>query len=128
LTDRFIVPKKQGNACRGKEMAGTRWTGKDIHSIPRNGRGISTKLWFITLQAREDPTCKFTSLTHILTVDFLKECFWELKKYNASDIDGVTVGEHAENLYENIADLVARLKAKQPTSNPRAITAIEGGL
>jgi hypothetical protein len=38
------------------------------------------------------------------------------------------VGEHAENLYENIADLVARLKAKQPTSNPRAITAIEGGL
>ena len=33
----------------------------------------------IALKAREDPECKFTSLMHLLTEDFLKECFRELK-------------------------------------------------
>ena len=33
---------------------------------------VSTKLAVITLRAREDPKCKFTSLAHLLTADFLK--------------------------------------------------------
>jgi hypothetical protein len=36
------------------------------------------------------PTCMFTSLAHVLTADFLKECFWELKRDKAPGIDGVT--------------------------------------
>jgi hypothetical protein len=34
----------------------------------------------IALKAKEDPKCKFTSLVHLLTEDFLKECFRELKR------------------------------------------------
>ena len=53
-----------------------------------------TKLEALTLRAREDPKCKFTSLVHLLSEDFLKECFWELKGDKASGIDGVTVQEY----------------------------------
>jgi RNA-directed DNA polymerase len=117
-SDQFIVPEKQGNACRGKGLAGARWTGRDTPSIPRDGQEVSTKLWSITLRAREDPTCKFTSLAHLLTADFLKECFRELKKDKAPGIDGVTWRRYEENLDENIEDLVARLIAKQYRPQP----------
>ena len=62
---------------------------------------MSTKLLFITQRARENPK----------TEDFLKECFWELKRDKASGVDGVTVKEYEANLEENIKDLVARMKA-----------------
>ena len=117
-SDQFIVPEKQGNACRGKGLAGARWTGRDTPSIPRDGREVSTKLWSITLRAREDPTCKFTSLAHLLTADFLKDCFRELKKDKAPGIDGVTWRKYEENLDENIEDLVTRLIAKQYRPQP----------
>ena len=79
---------------------------------------MSTKLWFITLRAREDPACTFTSLAHLLTADFLKECFWELKRGKAPGIDGVTWSEYEANVDENITDLVARLKARQYRPQP----------
>jgi RNA-directed DNA polymerase len=79
---------------------------------------LSTKLLSITLRAREDPKCMFTSLAHLLTEDFLKECFWELKRDKAPGIDEVTVEEYGEHLDENIEDLVVRLKAKQYRPRP----------
>ncbi|MFZ2070068.1 MAG: hypothetical protein WAV32_00355 [Halobacteriota archaeon] len=88
LTDQLIVPVMRGNARGGKGLAGARWTGRDTPSIPRDGRGVSTKLWFITQGAREDPACKFTSLAHLLTADFLKECFRELKKEVKQQLKG----------------------------------------
>ena len=72
----------------------------------------------IASKAKEDSKCKFTSLAHLLTVDFLKECFRELKSGKSPGIDGVTVGKYAKALDENIADLVARLKAKQYKPQP----------
>jgi RNA-directed DNA polymerase len=72
----------------------------------------------IALKAKEDPNCKFTSLTHLLAEDFLKECFRELKKNKSPGIDGITVNEYEEQLDENIADLVVRLKAKQYKPKP----------
>ena len=75
-------------------------------------------LMALAIRARGAPTCKFTSLAHLLTEDFLKECFRELKRGKSPGIDGVTVGEYAKALDENIADLVARLKAKQYKPQP----------
>ena len=117
-SDQLIVPKKQGNACGGKGLAGVRCGDRDTPSTPRGGRGVSTKLLSITLRAREDPKCKFTSLAHLLTEDFLKECFWELKGDKAPGIDGVKVEEYGEHLDENIEDLVVMLKAKQYRPRP----------
>jgi RNA-directed DNA polymerase len=75
-------------------------------------------LMAIALRVKGDPKCKFTSLAHLLTEDFLKECFRELKRGKSPGIDGVTVGEYAKKLDTNIADLVARLKAKQYKPQP----------
>jgi hypothetical protein len=65
----------------------------DICRTHRTGGQMVTKLESLTLRAREDPKCKFTSLAHLLSEDFLKECFWGLKRDKVSGIDGVTVGE-----------------------------------
>lgn len=111
-SDQFIVPRKQGNACGGKELAGVRCYDRETLPIPRDEQGVSTKLASITLRAREDPECKFTSLAHLLSEDFLKECFRELKRNKAPGIDGVTAREYEENLDDNIEDLVGRLRAK----------------
>jgi retron-type reverse transcriptase len=117
-SDQLIVPKKQGNACGGKGRAGVRCVDRDTPSTLRGGRGVSTKLSAITLRAREDPKCKFTSLAHLLTEDFLKECFRELKRDKAPGVDGVTAREYEEHLDENLSDLTARLKAKRYKPRP----------
>jgi len=41
-SDQPIVPGKQGNACRGKELAGARWTDGEPPTIPRDGHEVST--------------------------------------------------------------------------------------
>jgi len=71
---------------------------------------MSTKLLSITQRARENPKYRFTRLVDLLTEDFLKECFWELKRDKASGVDGVTVKEYEVNLEENIRDVVVRMK------------------
>ncbi|MEA1964539.1 MAG: group II intron reverse transcriptase/maturase [Candidatus Aerophobetes bacterium] len=84
--------------------------GRDTSSALRGGAKMRTKLPSITRRAREDPQLEFTSLTHLLTVDFLRECFWDLKRDKAPGVDGITVKEYEANLEENIKDLVTRLK------------------
>jgi len=117
-SDQPILPKKQGNACEGKGLAGMRWDGRDTSSTLRGGQGMSTKLSSLTLRARESPKCKFTSLAHLLTEDFLRECFLELKRGKAPGIDGVTVKQYEAQSEENLEDLVARLKAKRYRPQP----------
>ena len=79
---------------------------------------MSTKLASITQRAKGNPKCKFTSLTHILTEDFLMECYMELKRDKAPGIDGVEVLEYGEKLKENLKDLVGRMKAKRYRVKP----------
>jgi len=117
-SDQPIVPKKQGNACGGKGLAGMRWGDRDTSATLRGGQRMSTKLSCLTLRARENPKCKFTSLAHLLTEDFLKECLRELKRDKAPGIDGVTVKQYEVHLEENIKDLVVRLKAKRYRPQP----------
>ena|GEM_PF-6799023 len=62
---------------------------RDTSARLRTGERMTTKLASLTLRARENPKSKFISLAHLLTEDFLKECFWELKRDKASGIDGV---------------------------------------
>jgi group II intron reverse transcriptase/maturase len=48
---------------------------------------------------------------HFLTVDFLWDCFLELKRDKAPGVDGVTVREYEVNLEKHLFDLVARLRS-----------------
>jgi group II intron reverse transcriptase/maturase len=55
---------------------------------------------------------KFTSLAHLLDVEFLRECYRSLGKEKACGIDGVSWQDYGKHLDENLIRLVERLKAK----------------
>jgi len=117
-SDRSIVVEKQGNACGAKGLAVMDREGRDTSSTHRGGPRKSTKLYSLSVRARGNPPERFTSLVHYLTVDFLRECFRELRKNRASGVDGVTVEEYEVRLEENLKDLVGKLKAKRYKPQP----------
>ena len=92
--------------------------GRDTSSALRGGLRMRTKLSSITQRARGNLKLKFTSLVHLLTVDFLRVCFWELKRDKAAGVDRVTVEEYGANLEENLKDLVSRLRTWQYRPQP----------
>lgn len=83
-----------------------------IHLPPleEGKKRMSIKLSFITQRARENSKHRFTRLIDLITEEFLKECFWELKRDKASGVDGVTVKEYEVDLDKNLKDLIARMK------------------
>lgn len=95
-----------------------RLDGRDTFARHRTGERMSTKLTSITRRARENPKEQFISLAHILTVDFLRKCFWELKRDKSPGIDGITVKEYGANLEENLQDLKERLRTKRYRPKP----------
>lgn len=117
-SDQPIVPMKPRNRGGGKELAAVPWGGRDTSSALRGGQRKSTKLSSLTALAQGNPQMRFTSLAHLLTVDFLKGCFRELKKNKASGVDGVTVREYGADLEDNLKDLVERLRAKRYRPQP----------
>ena len=72
----------------------------------------------ISERARKEPKLQFTSLAHLLNKTFLRECYLELGRDRASGIDGVSWQVYGENLEENLANLVKRMKAKQYRPRP----------
>ena len=52
-SDQFIVPRKQGNACGGKGLAGVHCYDRETLPILRDGQGVSPKLASITLRVEE---------------------------------------------------------------------------
>lgn len=117
-SDQFTVAMKSWKQDGAKGLAVMAWEDRDTFSVHRDGHRKSTKLSSLTIRAGENPQLKFTSLAHLLTVDFLKQCFRELKKHKASGVDGVTVEAYGKRLEENLKDLVQRLKAKKYRPKP----------
>jgi len=117
-SDQSIVVGKQGNACGAKGLAVMDRGGRDTSSTHRGGPRKSTKLSSLSVRARENPRMRFTSLAHILTMDFLRECFRELRRNKASGVDGVTVEEYGANIEEDLKDLVKRLKGRRYKPQP----------
>jgi len=77
-----------------------------------------TLLPLISERARKEPKLQFTSLAHLLDKRFLRGCYFELGRDRASGIDGVSWQAYGENLNENLANLVKRMKAKQYKPQP----------
>jgi len=77
-----------------------------------------TKLALISERAQKEPKLQFTSLAHLLSEEFLRECYFSLGRDRASGVDGVSWEEYGEQLDENLRDLVTRLKVKQYKPKP----------
>lgn len=73
----------------------------------------STKLALVSRRARENSKFQFTSLAHLLNVEFLRECYQSLGKEKACGIDGMSWHDYGKDLDANLIDLVNRLKAKR---------------
>jgi group II intron reverse transcriptase/maturase len=80
--------------------------------IRKAGSTMQTSLRGISNRAAKDKEHRFGNLYGLLDENFLKWCFWQLKRDAAPGVDQVDFYEYRENLDENIADLVKRLKQK----------------
>ena len=79
---------------------------------------MTTKLDRIANKARTDRTCCFTSLAHLLTVDFLMETWKQMNRKGSSGVDGESTEEFAKNLRQRCEDLVGRLQRRQYQAPP----------
>lgn len=79
---------------------------------------VSTKLQWIAEKAVHEPKRVFTSLAHLIDVDFLNEAFRLTRKDGSPGVDGVTAKEYAEDLEENLHKLHERLKSGRYKAPP----------
>lgn len=93
-TDTSTQPAKETSAVRTTDL---RWR---------------TSLRAIATKAAQDPHHRFGGLYRLLTVDSLRDCFYQLRKDAASGVDGVTFEEYEKNLEDNLRELERRLKQK----------------
>ena len=63
---------------------------------------ISTKSQQIAKLAKENPARVFTSLAHLIDINWLQEAYERTRKDGATGIDGQTATEYAENLEGNL--------------------------
>ncbi|MCF7669841.1 MAG: group II intron reverse transcriptase/maturase, partial [Verrucomicrobia bacterium] len=61
-------------------------------------KDLSTILREISIKAAANKSHRFGGLFHLLNEEYLKECFYELKKKAAPGIDGMTVQEYRKDL------------------------------
>jgi group II intron reverse transcriptase/maturase len=60
----------------------------------------------------------FTTLAHLIDVDFLKEAYHLTRKNSAPGVDGVTAAEYAVGLDENLKNLHERMRTGQYKAPP----------
>jgi len=84
-------------------------------NIPSTFRGrirVTTGLAGIAIKAKADPKCRFTSLAHILTPEFLKETWQQMNRRGASGVDGETCAQFERDLIaERVRAGIAHAKA-----------------
>jgi group II intron reverse transcriptase/maturase len=77
----------------------------------RNSIDVSTKQLRIATLAEQSPQMAFTSLAHMIDMDWLKEAYRRTRKGGAVGVDGVTAEEYELNLESNLQRLLDRVKA-----------------
>ena len=70
---------------------------------------VSTQLQGIAQQAGQNPEMVFTTLAHLMDVDFLREAHRRINKKGAPGLNKVTAADYGEHLEENLVDLHQRL-------------------
>lgn len=74
-------------------------------------KDVSTKLLRVEELARQAPQMVFTTLSHHMDVEFLKEAYRRTRKDGSVGVDGQTGAEYGEALEENLQDLLNRFKS-----------------
>lgn len=110
-----ITPWKQGNRTHRNLVEGRGCRimepleGK--MSETSSSESISTKLRRVAELARKAPGMMFTTLAHLIDVDFLHEAYRRTRKNAAAGIDGKTAEEYGKDLEKNLESLLNRFKS-----------------
>lgn len=72
---------------------------------------VSPKLERIAKLAKQAPEMAFTSLSHHIDTDWLREAYRRTRKGGAVGVDGRSAEEYAENLESNLQQLLDRAKS-----------------
>jgi group II intron reverse transcriptase/maturase len=81
-----------------------------MSEIP-SSTSVSTKLDRIATLAKQAPEMAFTSLSHHIDVDWLREAYKRTRKDGATGVDGQTAAEYAAHLEQNLQALLDRAKS-----------------
>jgi group II intron reverse transcriptase/maturase len=79
---------------------------------------IFTKLQEIANKAASNPDLVFTSLAHLIDVDFLWVAYTQISSGGAAGVDGVTYRQYSDDLESNLADLHKRLHERRYRAQP----------
>src|ERR1700757_106078 len=77
----------------------------------RNSTNVSTKKERIAALEKQSPQMAFTSLAHLMDMDWLKEAYRRTRKDGAAGVDGMTADEYEQDLEGNLQDLLDRAKS-----------------
>lgn len=83
-----------------------------MDQIREAGKPMQTSLRGISNKAAQDKKHQFGNLYGLLNVEYLKWCFWQLKRDASAGVDKMSFRDYQENLEENLHTLVTRLKQK----------------
>ncbi len=110
-----IVPQKPGNPSPGDSVEERgNWAvgpmeGKMSETL--SSTNVTTKLQRIAKLAREHPKRVFTSIAHVIDVEWMREAYRLTRKDGAAGVDGKGVAEIASALELNLQALVDALKS-----------------
>jgi RNA-directed DNA polymerase len=79
---------------------------------------VSTKQQWIAELAKERPQTAFTSLAHLIDLDWLKEAYRRTRKDGAIGVDGTTAEQYEANLEGNLQSLLERAKSGRYQAPP----------
>ena len=88
-----------------------------MEDTPRS-QPISTQLQQIAEQARHHPEYTFSTLAHLIDVEWLREAYHRTRKDSAPGIDEVTARDYAAHLDENLHALHRRLTDGEYRATP----------
>ena len=86
---------------------------------------MGTKLEEIAKVAKERPKEVFTSLAHLINEESIIECHKEMENGKAAGVDSITKEEYAENLEQNVSELISRMKKHTYKPQPARRTYID---
>ena len=79
--------------------------------MPSNLKQVLTVQQRLAEVAQRSPEIAFTSLAHHIDLQWLEEAYHRTRKDGAAGVDDVTGKEYAENLHDNLQNLLDRIKS-----------------
>ena len=80
----------------------------ELRQVHRNLNSVSTKQLRIAELAKGSPELVFTSLTHLIDLEWLYEAYRRTRKDGAAGVDGQTATDYEANLMSNLQSLLDR--------------------